>query len=102
MNTSLDPSDPRWENLLRQARMDVAPAVDVAALQRVIRNAHAVPITSEGWTAEISALFPSTRMIPGCLAAAAALAAVATWNAWDSWQSLPWIQLIDPSTGGAS
>jgi hypothetical protein len=102
MNPPLEPSDPRWENLLRQARADVAPPVDVSALLRVVRQAELAPLASQGWAAEISALFPSTRMIPGCLAAAAAFAAVATWHAWDSWQALPWMQLIDASTGGAS
>lgn len=103
MNTPPDSSDSRLENLLRQARADAAPPVDVAALLRVVQQAEAMPhVVSEGWTAEISALFPSTRMIPACLAAAAAFAAVATWHAWDSWQALPWMQLIDASTGGAS
>ena len=102
MNTPPDPSDSRWENLLRQARTDIPPPVDVSALLRVVRQADAALPAHEGWTAEISNLFPSARMIPTCLAAAAAFAAVATWHAWDSWQALPWMQLIDVSTGGAS
>lgn len=103
MNTPTDDSDPRWENLLRQARADVGPPVDVSALQRVVREATIISPTSTGdWTAEISALFPSARMIPGCLAAALALAAIATWHAWDSWQTLPWMQLLDPGSGGVS
>jgi hypothetical protein len=102
MNTPTENSDSRWENLLRQARADVAPPVNVSALQRVVRDTAISPVENEGWAAEISALFPSTGMIPGCLAAALALAAVATWHAWDSWQALPWMQLLDASTGGGS
>ncbi len=102
MNTPPDHSDSHWEDLLRKARADVAPPVDVTALLRVVREEPIGPVVREDWAAEISALFPSSRMIPGCLAAAAALAAVASWHAWDSWQALPWMQLIDASTGGAS
>jgi hypothetical protein len=102
MNTPTDDSDPHWENLLRQARADVAPPVDVDALQRAVSQTAIGPLENESWAMEISALFPSTRMIPGCLAATAALLAVATWHAWDSWQTLPWMQLLDASTGGAS
>jgi len=102
MNTPPDPSDLHWETLLRQARTDVAPPIDVSALLRVVQQERMVPPVAGDWAAEISALFPSSRMIPGCLAAAAAFAAVATWNAWDSWQTLPWVQLLDVSTGGAS
>jgi hypothetical protein len=102
MNTPTDDSDSHWENLLRKARADLAPPVDVSALQGVVRRATIGPVENESWAAEISALFPSARMIPGCFAAATALAAVATWHAWDSWQTLPWLQLLDASTGGAS
>lgn len=102
MNTPSDPSNSHWENLLRQARSDVAPPIDVAKLLRVVRQAEPAPCVSAGWADEISALFPSARMVPGCLAAAAAFGAVATWHAWDSWQTLPWVQLIDASTGGGS
>ena len=102
MNTPPDPFDSRWENLLRQARADVAPPVDGSALLRAVRLAELASPANEGWSAEISDLFPSARMIPTCFAAAAGFAAVATWHAWDSWQALPWMQLIDASTGGAS
>jgi hypothetical protein len=102
MNPNPDSLDSRWDQLVRQSRTDAPPPVDVTALLRVVGQAEIAPSVQEEWTSEISALFPSARMIPTCLAAAAAFAAVATWHAWDTWQALPWIQLIDPGTGGAS
>ena len=99
MNTSPDP-DSRWENLLRQAKADVGPSTDVAALLRAVRlEPMAQP---RGWAEDFAALFASTRVIPGCLAGASAFALVATWQVWDSWQALPWVQLLDAAAGGAS
>jgi hypothetical protein len=100
MKTPPQNSDFRWENLLRQARADVGPPADLAALLRAVGQAPIAP--RENWLAEFSALFSSGRFIPSCLAAAAAFAVVATWQVWDSWQTLPWVQLLDLSSGGAS
>jgi hypothetical protein len=93
-------SDPHWESLLLQARTDIAPPVDMPALLRAVRTA---PLAQrEDWASEFSALFSSGRFIPACLTGAAAFALIATWQVWDSWQALPWVQLLDVTTGGSS
>jgi len=100
MKTPPSNSDSRWDDLVRQARADVGPPVDLAALLRAVRQA---PLEERrGWFTDFSALFSSARVISGCLAGAGAFALVATWQVWDSWQVLPWIQLLDVATGGAS
>jgi hypothetical protein len=92
--------DPRCENLLRQARSEVSPPLDIPALLRVVRHA---PLGSqESWAVQLSEFFSSWHVIPGCLAGAMAFALLATWQAWDSWQTLPWVQLLDAAAGGAS
>jgi hypothetical protein len=100
MKTPPSDSDPHWEKLLRQARMDIAPPVDMPALLHAVRTASLAH--PEDWASEFSALFSSGRFIPGCLAGAAAFALIATWQAWDSWQTMPWVQLLDVTIGGAS
>ena len=100
MKTPSPNPESRWENLLNQARNDVGPATDVPALLRAVRQA---PLAArESWAVEFSALFSSGRFIPGCFAGAAAFALIATWHIWDSLQALPWVQLLDTATGGAS
>jgi hypothetical protein len=100
MKTPPSDSDQRWETLLKQARSDVGPPTDVPALLRVLHQPAVV--ARENWTTELAALFPTGRIFSGCLAGAAAFALIATWQVWDSWQDLPWVQLIDVTTGGAS
>lgn len=100
MNTPPSNSDSHWEKLLRQARSDVGPPADVAALLRVVRQAPAG--APESWFADFSALFSSSRAIGSCLAAASAFALVATYHVWDTLQVLPWVQLLDTVTGGGS
>lgn len=92
--------DSHWEKLLNAAQADVGPAADVPALLRAVR--HAPVAARESWATEFSALFSSGRFIPGCLAGAAGFALIATWHVWDSLETVPWVQLLDTVTGGAS
>jgi hypothetical protein len=102
MKTPPSNRENRWENLVRQARADVGPPTDVAALLRVVLGVPRVSVPRESWIGDFSSLFPSARVIPACLAGATAFALVATWQAWDSWQAFPWVQLLDITSGGAS
>jgi len=100
MKTPPDNTNPQWEKLLQQAQADLAPPVDLSALLRVVQQA---PVTvRQSWTEDFTSVFSSGRIIPACFAGAAAFALIATWQAWDAWQTLPWVQLLDGSLGGAS
>jgi hypothetical protein len=99
MKTPPSNPDSHWENLVQQARADVGPPADLAALLRTVRQAPVAP--REGWAAEFTALFAFGRIIPTCLAGAGACAMIASWQAWDSWQALPWAQLLTTATGGS-
>ena len=100
MNTPGSNPDPssRWDKLLNTARADAAPPVDVAALQRVVRNAE-LPARAT-WADEFVALFASRRALPAFAAATLIVATLTTWEVADLWAVLPWAQLL-ASTGGA-
>ena len=100
MKTPPPNPDSRWDGLVRQARSDAAPPVDVAALLRAVRQAGPAPDT--GWLADLAALFSARRAWATCLAGSAACALVVAWEIWDSARALPWAQLIDSATGGGS
>ncbi len=90
-------SDPRWEALVRQAREDAGPPVDLPALLRAVRQA---PLTvAPSWSAEFAALCGSPRRIGLCLGSAAAFTVVATWQAWETSSLLPWAEFYF-ATGG--
>lgn len=100
MNTPGSNPDPgsRWDKLLNTARSDVPPAVDVAALQRAVRDAELPARTT--WADEFIALFASRRALPAFAAATLVVATLTTWEMVDLWAVLPWAQLL-ASTGGA-
>jgi hypothetical protein len=92
-------SDPRWEELLRQACADAGPPASLPALLRVVREA---PLTSRAeWAAEFAAFFVSGRAVSACLVGAGVFASLTTWEVWDCWRTLAWAQLIVATTGGA-
>ncbi|MBL9211537.1 MAG: hypothetical protein JNL92_13790 [Opitutaceae bacterium] len=97
MNQKPDPEH-AWARLVNQARQDVGPAIDRAALSRAL--AAAPPALQTTWGAEFAALFASGRMLASCLAGACAVAILASWQAWETWQALPWIQWVATATGG--
>ncbi len=91
-------SDSHWEKLIREARADVGPPANSAALLRVIRQA---PLVSrESWFDEFSALFSTGKVMTVCLAGSSMIAMVTAWQVWDVWEALPWAQLLANATGG--
>ena len=100
MKTPGSKSNEAWDALVRQARADTAPSVDVPAVLRAVRAAD-VP-SDAGWLSEFTGLFTIGRVVPACLLGAIALAGATSWEAWNIWQALPWAQLLAVSTGGAS
>lgn len=98
MKTPRSRSNDAWEKLVQQARSDVAPAVDVAAVRRVVRGA-ALESPSAGWMVELSRLFAARGVMRACLGGAGACAVLTTWQVWEMWQVLPWAEML--STGGA-
>lgn len=86
-------TDERWEKLLQQARADVPPPVDEAALLRTVRAAVEETRRRAGWAAEFYAVFGSAGVVRACLGGASVLGAVTAWQVWSLWQTLPWAQL---------
>ena len=90
--------DSRWQEMLRQARADATPPVNVPALLRAVRAT--APVPRGGWTTEFSALFAPTRAVVACLACAAICAAITSWEILDLAQSLAWAQWFGLTGGG--
>jgi membrane-associated protease RseP (regulator of RpoE activity) len=101
MKRTPSPSDSHWENLVRRARHDVGPSVDLAALKRVVREAATAEPLSDGWFGEFFELSISARVLSGCVTIAGLCGAAASWEAWTAWQTLPWAQFLGSTTGGA-
>ncbi len=97
MNSSPPSPHDRWNALVSRARADAPPPLDLSATLRAVR---AAAPDSTGWLADFTALFATRSAVRTCLLATAAFAVVATWQMWNFWETLPWIQLIAPTSGG--
>ncbi len=100
MNTPRSNPDSDWENLVRQARKDSAPSVNVTALLRTVRQAQAD--SPRGWIADFLTLFSPARVVPVCVIAASAVVLVTTWQAMDCWEALTWTQLFSTAQIGGT
>lgn len=98
MKTPRSDSDLRWEDLVRRARADIAPPLDVPALQRALSRA--APPQREGWVGEFFTVFAPARAMASCLAGAGIFGLLAAWRVWELSQALPWAQFL-AVTGGA-
>jgi hypothetical protein len=92
-------SESEWEELVRRARADAGPAVNVPALLAAVRSTEAEP--RAGWLMDFAGFFNARRVLPTCLTAACALAIVATWQVSDFSKTLPWAEWVVSDAGGA-
>ena len=83
-------SDPRWTELVRQARADQPPRLAFESLRRAAWAAHALgsPPEPPGLGAEFGALFGTGPALTLCLTGTTASLAIAAWQAWSAWQAL--------------
>jgi hypothetical protein len=92
-------SESEWEELVRRARNDAAPPVDLPALLAAVRQAK--PENGRGWLVDFSEFFNPRLVLPACLSAACVLVVVTTWQASDFSQTIPWADWIATDSGGA-
>jgi len=104
MNNNPEQPDP-WSRLVDRARRDEPPAIDIDALLRVTRAAHAEVghVPDANWLADFSALFCTPRMISACLLLTVTCSALSAWRCWSLWQDVsPWAELVNDTLGGLS
>jgi len=94
-----DPNRPAWDDLVRRARADAPPGVDISALLRAVRQ-HPAPAGPD-WLAAFAELFGSRRRLPALVAATAGLGLITAWQAAELWRALPWALVLASGPGGA-
>lgn len=87
-----------WDDLVRSARGDSTPPIDVPALLRAVRQTP-LPVESD-WTTEFAATFASRRAWSVGLATACVLLCIGGWQAAELSQALPWAEWLAMSAGG--
>lgn len=87
-----------WDDLVRRARDDATPPIDVPALLHAVRQVP-LPVESD-WMTEFADTFASRRVWSTGLAAACVLICVGGWQAVELSQSLPWAEWLAMSAGG--
>jgi len=99
MNTDPSEKDRRWDNLVRQARGDVPPPVDVTAA--ILREASCLAATpAPDWSGELSRWLGARVWLTGAVAASALV--VGGWTLREALEKdLPWVELAAATaTGG--
>lgn len=104
MKTPDPDHNPRWNDLVRRARADAHPSIDLPSLLRSVRVAQidgrtaAAGVTGPtDWVSLLLATFSPVRATMLLVGVAGALSVVAGWQAWETWQALAWVEFA----GGA-
>ncbi len=93
------PSSLPWPDLVRRARGDQPPAVDLAAHLRAARAAAAVPAQPAGFLEEFTRVFATAP----ALWATAACAAAFAWFGYSAWEQFgAWADVAITTLGVAS